>query len=400
MLTKSTLAAVLARLTGPGFQVKWWDGDVRRYGGNEPSFSLNFHAEPAFNAEDPMVSLGEAYMDGVLDFDGDWNAMLGLINSNRQILDGPLARVAGVARTLDRLRLRARQKENIAHHYDIGNDFYRMWLDPDMNYSCAYFATADMTLEQAQQAKIDHILAKLCLKPGERLLDVGCGWGALLIRAAQRHGICGVGLTLSAEQAAAGRARLAEAGLSDRVEIRQMDYLDLSGASDRFDKAVSVGMYEHVGERHAARYFARVADVLEPGGLFLLHTIVGHTDDGNTNRWVEKYIFPGGEIPYLPRLVDTAAKTGFFLLTQESLRLHYAATLAHWRANFDRHLDAVRARFDERFVRMWTLYLRGSEASFRGGGLDLGQFLFSRGLAAHPPRHQAHLYNGGEPVLW
>lgn len=399
MLVKSALHTLFSRMHGQDFSVRWWDGSHHDYGRNQPRFILYFRHEPAFNHEDPMVTLGEAYMDDAFDIEGDWDALLAFINANRDVLDGPLARVTGVARTLDRLRLRTRQKQNIASHYDLGNDFYSLWLDPSLSYSCAYFTRPDMSLEDAQCAKLDHVLNKLCLQQGEHLLDIGCGWGALLIRAAERFGISGVGLTLSEEQAAGARSRIEAAGLADRIEIRLMDYLDLDGRAEQFDKIASVGMFEHVGDARAALFMRHAYDVLAPGGLMLLHTIVSHTD-GGTNRWVEKYIFPGGEVPYQPRLLTRLAEAGFFLLQQESLRLHYAATLDCWYRNFQAVLDVVRAQFDPRFVRMWTLYLRGCAASFRAGGLDVSQLLLSRGLTAHPPRHYAHLYTGEAPARW
>ncbi len=397
MLTKPALTALFSRLHGAPFAIVWWDGSQRQFGQGDPSFILHFAQEPDFGSEDPILALGEAYMHGGLDIRGNWDALLDMLYRNRQLLDGPLARMAGVVRTLDRMRLKQKQKANIAHHYDLGNDFYRLWLDDSMSYSCAYFARPDMTLAEAQQAKIDHTLVKLALAPDECLLDIGCGWGGLLIRAARQYGVRGVGITLSEEQAALARERVAAAGLADRIEIRLQDWLDLEPQPE-FDKVVSVGMFEHVGHQQSARFFERVSRCLKPEGLMLLHTITGQTE-GGTNSWVEKYIFPGGEVPFPPQILAHMQQHDFHLLAQESLRLHYARTLDCWLANYEAVIDQVRARFDETFCRMWYLYLKGCAAAFRAGGIDLHQYLVSLGPARHPPRTLSYWY-GAPAERW
>jgi len=385
------LHTLFGSLHGETFRIAYWDGDERRYGdGLDAAFTLRFHREPPLLLENPLIYLGETYSDGIYDIDGDWNALFRLINANKARLIPD-----AVGRTLQRVgdtlgRLKRHQKDNIAHHYDLGNAFYRLWLDDTMCYSCAFFHSPDDSLEQAQLNKIALCLDKLGVTPGMRLLDIGCGWGQLAIAAAER-GARVVGLTLSEEQADGARLRLAERGLSDKVEIRLMDYLDLDGKLERFDRIVSVGMFEHVGRVHYQDFFDRAADCLEPGGLMLLHSITALHEDP-TNPWVDKYIFPGGQIPSLANIVGQLAGHDLHLLHAESLRLHYARTLEHWLERFNGEHEAIRALFDERFIRMWTLYLKGSAASFRAADLDIHQFLLSKGLNNHLPQHWGHLY--------
>jgi len=400
MLFKTALHTLFGSLRGETFQVHYWDGEDRRYGdGTDSAFTLRFHREPPAQLENPLVYLGECYSDGIYDIDGDWNALFRLISDNKTRLIPDV-----VGRALQRVgdtlgKLKRNQKNNIAHHYDLGNAFYRLWLDDTMCYSCAFFRHPDDSLEQAQLNKIALCLDKLGIEPGMRLLDIGCGWGQLALAAAER-GARVVGLTLSEEQAAGARIRIAERGLSDKVEIRLMDYLDLNGEVERFDRIVSVGMFEHVGRAHYTDFFDRAADSLEPGGLMLLHSITS-LDSDPTNPWIDKYIFPGGQIPALAEIVDQLGGHDLHLLQAESLRLHYARTLEHWLERFNSEREAVRALFDEQFVRMWTLYLKGSAASFRSAGLDIHQLLLSKGLNNHLPRHWGHLYYEGEaPQRW
>ena len=391
MLTKPALTALFSRLHGAPFAIVWWDGSQRQFGQGNPLFILHFAQEPDFGSEDPILALGEAYMHGGLDIRGDWNALLDVLYRNRQLLDGPLARMASVVRTLDRMRLKQKQKANIAHHYDLGNDFYRLWLDDSMSYSCAYFARPDMTLMEAQQAKIDHTLVKLALAPDERLLDIGCGWGWLVIRAAQLYGVHAVGITLSREQYEGANARIRKLGLEKLVEVRLENYLEMDASREQFDKIVSIGMFEHVGKKYLPLYLAKVHHLLKEGGLFLLHSIMGGKESP-TNSWMRTYIFPGGYVPSLRETVQLFPEFSFELIHLESLRRHYARTLDCWDANFEQCRAEVAKEYGDEFVRMWSLYLRGCAAAFRTGNIDVYQCLLSKGTNNDVPMTAAYMY--------
>jgi len=297
--------------------------------------------------------------------------------------------------------------EAIQHHYDVGNDFYELWLDRRLIYSCAYFPTGKEDLDAAQEAKLEHICRKLRLQPGEQLLDVGCGWGGLLEYAATRFGVSGVGITLSEPQAEAARARLAAAGLADRVRIEVRDYRDLP-ADWRFDKAVSVGMREHVGEARLPDYFAAVHRALRPGGLFLDHGLMrgGAEERSGVGRWIarrlwrrdafiERYVFPDGELVPLGILVGMAELTGLEARDVENLREHYILTLRHWVERLQRaHREAV-ALVGEHTYRVWRLYMAATTLGFQSGRLTLIQILFAKPLpdgSADVPLSRADLY--------
>ena len=276
-----------------------------------------------------------------------------------------------------------RSKDNIQHHYDLGNDFFSLWLDPSMTYSCAYFEQDDDPLDIAQQQKNCHILRKLCLRPGDRLLDIGSGWGQLVIQAARDYGVRATGITLSQEQFEASRDQIARLGLGHLAEVRMLDYRDLDGKNEQFDRIASVGMLEHVGQASLPQFMDKLEHLLAPGGLTLLHNITA-TREGLPNTWTEKYIFPGGYIPSLRELVSLLPEHDFHLLHLESLRRHYALTLDRWHENYSRHIDEVENRYGRRFSRMWNLYLLASAASFRSG-LELYQMVFSKGLCEDVP---------------
>ena len=270
------------------------------------------------------------------------------------------------------------QKEEISAHYDLGNDFYKLWLDPTLSYSCAYFEHDTDTLEQAQRNKVAHTLRKLRLEPGMTLLDIGCGWGYLLLEAAKQYGVKGFGCTLSREQYDMGQARIRALGLEDQVEIALLDYRDLPKTGRVFDRVVSVGMLEHVGRSQYDRYMDVVEHVLKNQGLFLLHYIDGR-DERNSNPWMRKYIFPGGTLPSLAEIIKRGYNGSFQLLDVESLRRHYSKTLRCWYQNFQKVHDQVSAERGEAFMRMWDLYLCGCAAAFYIGYIDVHQLLFTKG---------------------
>lgn len=269
----------------------------------------------------------------------------------------------------------------MAHHYDLSSRLYELFLDSDRQYSCAYFASPDDSLEEAQLAKKRHIAAKLLLEPGQKLLDIGCGWGGLGLYCAQVSGASVTGVTLSEEQHKIACARAKEQGLDGKVDFRLIDYRDVN---DRFDRIVSVGMFEHVGTKHYDEFFNKVRDLLAEDGVMLLHTIGRSDGPGVTDPWIRKYIFPGGYIPALSEMMPAIERSGLVVTDIEVLRLHYAETLRHWSERFSANRDAVKEIYDERFCRMWEFYLAGAEMAFRHWGQVVFQVQLARKQDAVP----------------
>ena len=317
--------------------------------------------------QDPELALGEAYMDGALILEsGDLREMLTLfaINGGRGRMP-PVIAAGFRARFLARRWMQAndprRSRRNVAHHYDLGDDFYALFLDEDRQYSCAYFADPTMTLEAAQAAKKAHIATKLRIEPGMHVLDIGCGWGGMALTLARDFGARVTGVTLSENQHAAATARAREAGLADRIDIRLQDYRDLAGP---FDRIVSVGMLEHVGAPQYPTYFTKVADLLAPDGVALIHTIGRCAPPTTTSGWLAKYIFPGGYTPSLSELLTPLERTDLWQDDIEVWRGHYAETLRRWQDRFEANIERVRTMYDDRFIRMWRYYLVAAEVSF------------------------------------
>lgn len=321
------------------------------------------------------LALGEAYMRKDLEIEGDlFTALQCILSQTSQFsLDK-----SALGRILYTSESKSMQKKQVSSHYDLGNDFYAMWLDPSMSYSCAYFKKDDDTLEQAQQHKVHYILEKLHLKKGMSLLDIGCGWGYLLIEAAQKYGIKGYGCTLSKEQWKKGQERIEKLGLQGQVQIDLIDYRDLADEERQYDRIVSVGMLEHVGRSNYSLYMETADRLLKDGGMFLLHYISGH-DESIGNPWMRKYIFPGGTLPSLREIVNLAYDNEFQIIDIESLRRHYYKTLMCWYHNFQGVRDQVIADKGEEFARMWDLYLCGCAVSFYIGNIDLHQILMTKG---------------------
>ena len=296
---------------------------------------------------------------------------------------------------------RGRDAHAIEHHYDVSNDFYRLWLDEAMVYSCAYFPTQTESLEAAQIAKLDHILGKLMLKPGERLLDIGCGWGALAIRAAQKYGARVLGVTLSKNQYTLACVRVAQAGLADQIEIRLQDYRDIDPGNGQFDKITSIGMFEHVGLNHLEAYFAKINTLLKDGGLVLNHGITS-TDPGSgaaplgAASFIEKYVFPNGELPHISLALKDMQSAGLEALDVECLRRHYARTLACWSDNYEHQQEAIHALVSETTYRVWRIYLAGCAHAFSQNWVSLYQVLACKaGTSAElnpTPWSRAYMY--------
>lgn len=394
-MKKLLLKSLFEKVNCGDFGVVYWDGEEVTYGSAPPKIKIVFKKAPSlgFDLADPMLALGEAYMDEVFDFEGDFGEVIRIaeLNKNTFSASGEGGKLARALNTISGISNRWQQKENIKHHYDLGNDFFSLWLDETMSYSCAYFNNTEDYLYQAQMQKIHHILKKLNLQPGERLLDIGSGWGWLILTAAQNYGVNALGVTLSEEQFKSTRERISKLGLTDKVEVMLMNYQDLDESKYQFDKIVSVGMFEHVGKENLPKYMEKINRLLAPGGVSLLHTITG-TKEKTVNSWMNKYIFPGGYVPSLRETMWLLPEYDFHLLHAESLRLHYATTLDHWYANFCKHIDEVEQKFGKRFVRMWSLYLRGCAASFRTSGLNIHQLLFSKGLNNDLPLTLKHVY--------
>lgn len=391
-MVKEIYHSFFQKLQSACFEVQYWDSDTVQYGAGKPTVKIIFHKPLPADVSNALLTLGEAYMDGQVDFEGNLEEIIRIAEINKNIVStkGVTGKIVSIISKVGN-NSRARQKQNIQHHYDLGNDFFSLWLDKTMSYSCAYYKHPEESLDQAQLQKIDHTLRKLQLKEGDRLLDIGCGWGWLLLKAVKEYGVQALGITLSEEQYKAASAMLEEHGLADRAQVRLANYLDLLEEDHNFDKIVSIGMFEHVGKDNLAKYMEAVDKMLAPGGLSLLHSIMG-TDEHPVNPWIEKYIFPGGYIPSLREIVWMLPEFNFHLLHAESLRLHYARTLDCWNENFKQHIPAVKEKFGDRFVRMWSLYLRGCAASFRVSGLNVYQLLFSKGLNNSLPMTMEHIY--------
>ncbi len=376
-LEEKAMVSFLKRFDANPFKVKFKDNEYL-IGEGEPTFTVDLKEPIPVSKlmESTSIALGEAYMDGTLVIEGDLyyalNHFLGQMDSFSTSGD-VLSKLTHNPLT------KKKQAEEVQSHYDIGNDFYKLWLDETMCYSCAYFKTPEDTLYHAQVNKVDRILEKLYLHEGDRLLDIGCGWGFLLIEAAKKYKIKGTGITLSHEQYDEFNRRIKDQHLEDYLTVKLMDYRDLPKSGLKFDRVVSVGMVEHVGRDNYQLFNDCVDAVLEEGGLFLLHFISGmHEKPGDA--WMSKYIFPGGMLPSLREMITDMTEDNFHVQDVENLRMHYNMTLLEWDKNFRAQLDKVRTMFDERFIRMWDLYLNGCAAGFYTGMMDLHQILVTKGV--------------------
>ena len=338
-------------------------------------------------ATQPELAVGECYMDGSLMMEqGDIYDLMDLVGRN--IGDHPrprtlfwLAQLA-IKRRIQQWNDRESARRNVAHHYDLSYDLYSRFLDADMQYSCAYFPTPQTTLEEAQVAKKAHLAAKLLLQPGQRVLDIGCGWGGLgLSLADAAPGAHVSGVTLSKEQLAVAQRRVEDRKLGDRVDFRLQDYRDVKGP---FERIVSVGMFEHVGQPRFQEFFDHIARLLTDDGVMVLHSIGRKDGPSVTNPFINKYIFPGGYVPALSEVIPCIERAGLWVTDVEILRLHYAETLKEWRRRFLAQYDEIKALYDERFCRMWDYYLASSEISFRWLGHMNFQIQITKSVHAVP----------------
>ena len=372
------------------FCVKFWDGDEVKVGENDPLFKIIL--KKPIPKKDILTSttlaFGEAYMNGDLEVEGDFSLML---NTVLKYKDKFTTDFKGLPKIFSNLTSTKKQKEEVTYHYDIGNDFYKLWLDDTLSYSCAYFKNENESLGEAQLNKIHHLLKKLNLREGITLLDIGCGWGALLIEADKLYKIKGLGITLSEEQFKAFKERIEKENLQDYLQVKLMDYRELEKSGLLFDRVVSVGMLEHVGRSNYDLFMKCVSKVLKKEGVFVLHYISGlYESEGDA--WIKKYIFPGGVIPTLREIISLSADYRFYTVDVESLRMHYYKTLLKWADNFEKNTDKVREMFDEKFVRMWRMYLYSCAACFYTGVIDLHQIVFTKGVNNSLPLTREYLY--------
>jgi len=350
---------------------------------------------------DPELTVGEAYMNGGLQIENDdIYGLLDLLWTNIISQNKRVAAIPAIARRLIRritqFNPSNRAHTNASHHYDIGNDFYNLFLDEDLQYSCGYFESPEMTLEQAQLAKCKLIADKLAIQPGQSVLEIGCGWGGLGLFLCEAKEAIVEGVTLAQEQLDVARSRAKERELSDKVKFKLQDYRQLQG---RYDRLVSVGMFEHVGVPHYREYFEQIDRLLRSGGVALIHTIGRPDSKGITNPWIAKYIFPGGYIPALSEILPHIERAGLVVTDIEVLRLHYAETLLEWRRRFRQHANEIERIYDGQFVRMWDFYLAVSELSFRHGAHVVFQIQLAKQQDAVPLTRRYLFNDSFEPNL-
>jgi cyclopropane-fatty-acyl-phospholipid synthase len=391
----------LAARTGAAFAVELPDSTRYRSGATEPAFTIVFHSETALLSAFTRGHMGlfEAFFDQDIDVEGDLAAAFAAgLASGLDVQFNPLNNVeSGIHELRYSNRSLAQAKANARAHYGLGTAFYRLWLDdPLMMYTCAYWPEGTQTLEQAQQRKIDHVCRKLRLAPGERFVDIGCGFGGFLFRACETTGAIGTGINTTTEQVQWLRAQVQQRGLSAQIAVREADFREVDA---QYDKVASIGVLEHAGRDQLAEVVQAHADFLKPGGLGVLH-FIGHVGKRETDLFIRKHVFPGGWIPGLAEVIVEMERCGLEVMDIENLRRHYALTLDVWAQRFARRWDAIHAldpqRFDERFRRVWLTYLLGCAEMFRSptGYTHLFQIVFSKGnvTRAGYPMSRAHLY--------
>jgi cyclopropane-fatty-acyl-phospholipid synthase len=413
----------------PGsLNLRLWNGTAFRVGanaagGSDPPFTLVFRSpeavwSPVLGRD--TLALAEAYFRGDLDLEGDFFAALS-IKDHLEVLQLPAAEKLRAAFTALHLRMmnaasrrsdavlapshapkikahsKAENRDAIHFHYDVSNEFYSLWLDRAMVYSCAYFETPDVDLDAAQQAKLEHICRKLLLKPEDKFLDIGCGWGALVIYAAKHYGVRAHGVTLSPQQLKVAQERIEQAGLTDRVRVELLDYRDLPGESV-YDKIASVGMFEHVGLRNLPTYFSTVHRLLKPRGLFLNHGIT-HDSEGwepsVSTEFINRYVFPDGQLDTISNIERVMERSKFEIADVEALRPHYAMTLRHWVAGLERNRSRALCHVNEATYRVWRLYMAASALQFESGEIGIYQVLANKRAVGVPdlPLTRRHLYD-------
>ena len=386
------------------FRVEFWNGSEKKYGEGKEKFRLVLKSKKSVNRilTEGSIGFGEEFMRGNILVEGNIQDLLKMsYDKNYTNLGLSLKSALEIFwRYIFSLGTVSNSRKNIKKHYDIGNEFYSLWLDETLSYSCAYFKRDDDSLKQAQLNKYEYISKKLQLESGERLIDIGCGWGGMMFYAAENYNAQCDGYTLSKEQYEYVSNKIKEKNLGHLLRVHLKDYRYANG---EFDKFVSIGMFEHVGRKFHPVFFDVVKRVLKPKGIGLLHTI-GAIKDIPTSSWLTKYIFPGGFIPTLPRILNIMNEKNLAFFDIEDLRLHYAKTLDDWIENFEENIDKVKKvisksskkkESEEQFIRMWRLYLNASSVAFKFGGNRLYQITFTNGLNNNLPFTRDHIYNSG-----
>jgi cyclopropane-fatty-acyl-phospholipid synthase len=395
------LERLLRRLRAGRITVRYWDGQRRTYGASGPGVTVAITTPRVVRAalRDVSLAFGEGYTRGDVEIDeAELDDFFWILAQNESLF-APLLPVHRVPR--HNSGRRDSQRRNIGHHYDIGNDYYKLFLDPTLTYSCAYFRSPDDSLEDAQHSKIDYVLRKLRIQPGQRILDIGSGWGSLAVAAARDYDAVVLGVTLSEEQLAGALALAERAGVSDTAQFRLMNYQDLPidpvryrlGDRDgRFDRVLSVGMFEHVGRGEQHKYFRVVRELLAPGGISVLHTITSQTET-RIDSWLDRHVFSGGHLPTVSGVEHELASHGFWSIDRENLWQHYVRTLGCWRTNHHNHREQIIDRMGAEFYRLRQLWLAGSQAGFAHGDLGVSQFVFTQGKPTDWPPTRQHLYD-------
>lgn len=376
MLEKTFYKMMLSKSFPFPVKVTYWDGKSEVYGNGTPEIEIVFNEKIPMGdiTRNASLALGEAYMDKKIEIHG----------SIQKLIDGAYESADSFMRSSKFLKLLPKTKhtekqseEDIQSHYDIGNDFYEQWLDPTLTYSCAYFTDDNKDdLEQAQIAKVHHILNKLHPQKGQTLLDIGCGWGTLMLTAAKEYSLKVTGVTLSEEQYKLVQKKIYDENLQDVAEVKLEDYRELG--DQQWDYVTSVGMFEHVGSENLGEYFNDVAKYLKTDGVALIHGIT-RQQGGATNAWINKYIFPGGYIPGLVEIISRIEEAHLQISDVEMLRRHYQRTLEIWDKNFNNARPEIEKKMGERFCRMWDMYLQACTASFESGNIDVVQYLLTKG---------------------
>ncbi|CCF28996.1 SAM-dependent methyltransferase [Leuconostoc citreum] len=389
MLDKTIYKQIFKASFNAPIDVEFWDGEQVSYGEGEPIAKIILH--DVIPIKDIMahasLTFGEAYMDGKIDIQGDLQKLVTTIYQSKDSFMNNSKFSKFIPKHAHTEKV---SKQDVQSHYDIGNDFYEMWLDPTLTYSCAYFASEEDSLETAQWNKVRHILNKLHAQEGETLLDIGCGWGTLIFTAAKEYHLEATGVTLSQEQYDYVSQKIIDEGLEGRVHVYLKDYRELT---ETYDHVTSVGMFEHVGKENLSTYFEQVNARLVDNGTALIHGITGQHDGAGVDAWINKYIFPGGYIPNIAENVNHIMQASLQIDDIEPLRRHYQRTLEMWTKNFHDVEESVIAKYGERFYRMWDLYLQACASSFESGNIDVVQYLLTKGASAtNLPMTRAYIY--------
>lgn len=359
---------------GPALNIVVKDNQ-RKIGQGEAKTTIIFHNPKLLKklATSPSMTFGEGYMSGEIEIQGSLMDVLeGYYKSAEALSVHPQIKILDWIRNSHSEKTKEKQAiDNARHHYDIGNDFYKLWLDKSLAYTCAYFANENDSLETAQKQKFELVLRKARVQEGQSIIDIGCGWGGLIFHAVENYNVTATGVVAAKEQGSYILEEAKRRGVEDKVNIIIGDWREATGT---YDRVISVGLFEHVGEAQYPEFFKLYKKLLKPDGVAFVHTI-GHVSDQSDNPWIRKYIFPGGHLPTLKSLSSHASQQGFVVTDAENLWQHYAKTLNHWTKNFEKHIPEITEMFDEQFIRMWRLYLEGSEAAFRWGGTYLWQMV-------------------------